>query len=144
MLILFMTHFYFTRVSVIVSVHSKSETSDWNKSCDKNICPSDIFLELLFSLWFMCPNNLCKPHLPKPFYFLKWTLLTAWVRCRLPAAYAVHFIYTLVIRSLFPQADFCDVKSNDKDSLAMPAASSQCKTSGQVFVSCCNQFGKGR
>lgn len=27
------------------------------KSCDKNICPSDIFLKLLFSLWFMCPNT---------------------------------------------------------------------------------------
>lgn len=140
-LILFIIYFYLTRVSIIVSALHKSETSDRNK---QEYLPfghfSSAFIFFLinvlrhlynFTFWslFVLRNEHCWLH--------RWD-----ADCEL----FMHCVaFTLWSPGLsFLKADICDVKSNGKDLLAMPASSLQCKTSGQIFVNCCNQFGKDK
>lgn len=142
-LTLFMIHFNISRISIIVSDLYKSETSYQNKEVRQEYLPLDFFLQLVFSFWFMCSDtSTTSPS--KVFLFSEMNIADCIDEMQivnfLHSALHLHFRQQVC----HSQTDTCDVKNNDKDLLAMPAASSQCKTNGQIFINYCNEFGKDK
>lgn len=86
-----------------------------------------VIFALLTLFWNILPFDLCvqtpvQSHLPRSCRFVKWTLLTMQVRCRLWTHHAASCIYTLIIGSLTFTGRFlfCCVKGNDENLLEIP------------------------